>query len=61
MIIHLYKNTPSNYLSVIEVFQRILKNVAGEIRTHDLRFRRPLLYPAEPLRHNLENYIQVFD
>ena len=23
--------------------------VTGEIRTHDLRFRRPLLYPTEPL------------
>lgn len=26
-----------------------IQYVTGEIRTHDLRFRRPLLYPTEPL------------
>ena len=35
---------------MIELRLLIANNVAGEIRTHDLRFRRPLLYPAEPLR-----------
>ena len=31
----------------------------GEIRTHDPRFRRPLLYPAELLRQiNTNNYMK---
>ncbi|SMH68095.1 hypothetical protein LCUFL03_180036 [Latilactobacillus curvatus] len=42
------KHLTSQAMCEIRCLQELL-NVTGEIRTRDLRFRRPLLYPAELL------------
>ena len=44
----------TQYFSTIPTISRQYKNgTEGGIRTHDPRFRRPMLYPAELLPHKL--------